>query len=158
MRTAHVLRALKLYAIVTLIAADGAFAFGGGAVPQPKPTDQAPPAAPRYVTTHARTLWLLFVDDLHLDFVNTGGLREVLRAISSELIHDGDVFAVRSSRPSSISIDLTSDRRDVVVWDSYWTTARNSLRVMSEQTGGFAQEDGHDLVETLARIRSAMRE
>jgi hypothetical protein len=217
-----------------------------------------------------------------LDFVNTGGLREVLRAISSELIHDGDVFAVRSSGPSSLSIDITSDRRrleaiknisgnglkasdilrmadeaevadevryraivalfaayrmvtalehdddrrtaliyvsngysfdlspssanprrergtaagvgrpadhlsaltsmanrsnvkifaidprslagapspdpDVVVWDSYWTTARNSLRVISEQTGGFAPEDGHDLVETLARIRSAMRE
>ena len=38
--------------------------------------------------------WLVFVDDLHLDFRNTGRLRALLRLVSSELIRNDDRFAV----------------------------------------------------------------
>jgi hypothetical protein len=55
-------------------------------------------------------LWLIFVDDLHLDFTNTGRIRTALKTISTELIHEGDAFALRSSGPSSLAIDVTSDR------------------------------------------------
>jgi hypothetical protein len=55
-------------------------------------------------------LWLIFVDDLHLDFINTGWLRTALRTVASELIREGDAFAARSSGPSSLSLDVTSDR------------------------------------------------
>lgn len=63
-------------------------------------------------TTPARrgVTWLIFVDDLHLDFRNTGRLRDMLRTMKSELLHEGDIFAVRSSGPSSLSIGLTPDR------------------------------------------------
>ena len=54
--------------------------------------------------------WLILVDDLHIDFRNTGYLRNLLKTIASDLIRDGDVFAVRFSGPSA-SIDLTSDKR-----------------------------------------------
>jgi len=54
--------------------------------------------------------WLIFVDDLHTDFRNTGYLRNLLKAIASDLVRPGDLVAVRSTGPSSLSIDLTSDR------------------------------------------------
>ncbi|OLC79797.1 MAG: hypothetical protein AUH72_13595 [Acidobacteria bacterium 13_1_40CM_4_65_8] len=53
--------------------------------------------------------WLIFVDDLHLDFRNTGYIRKLLRSIASELIRDGDAFVLRSSGPSP-SIPFTTNR------------------------------------------------
>ena len=55
--------------------------------------------------------WVVFVDDLHLDFRNTGRIRELFKTVSTELIHEGDMFAVVSSGPASIEIPLTYDRR-----------------------------------------------
>ena len=43
-------------------------------------------------------------------------------------------------------------------WSRYWTNTRNSLRALSEQSGGFALGDGEDLVSTLARISDAVRQ
>jgi len=54
--------------------------------------------------------WLIFVDDLHTDFRNTGYLRNLLKSIARDLVRPGDLVAVRSTGPSSLSIDLTSDR------------------------------------------------
>jgi hypothetical protein len=53
--------------------------------------------------------WLIFVDDLHLDFRNTGYIRNLLGSIASELIRDGDAFVLRSSGPSP-SIPFTTNR------------------------------------------------
>ena len=55
--------------------------------------------------------WLIFVDDLHLDFRNTGRIRDLIRTVTKELIHEGDSFAIASSGPSALAIDLTLDRR-----------------------------------------------
>ena len=41
-----------------------------------------------YVTPQSAVTWLVFVDDLHLDFRNTGRLRDLLGLVSSELIQD----------------------------------------------------------------------
>jgi len=57
----------------------------------------------------AGVTWLIFVDDLHLDFRNTGHIRTLLRSIESELIRDGDAFVLRSSGPSP-SITFTTNR------------------------------------------------
>lgn len=54
--------------------------------------------------------WLIFVDDLHLDFVQTGRLRDMLRTIVKELILEGDRAAMASSGPSALAIDPTADR------------------------------------------------
>lgn len=53
--------------------------------------------------------WLIFVDDLHLDFRNTGYIRKLLGSIASELMRDGDAFVLRSSGPSP-SIPFTTNR------------------------------------------------
>jgi hypothetical protein len=40
-------------------------------------------------------------------------------------------------------------------WQQYWTTTRNSLQVISDQTGGYVTQD--DLDSNLKRILSTMR-
>jgi hypothetical protein len=204
--------------------------------------------------------WLIIVDDLHLDFRNTGHLRTLLKTIAAELIHDGDQVALHSTGPSSVSVPWTSDRSavdDVITkiagnslkvsdilaitqgltptdevdhratlalsrvneilagldpaldrgigiiyisngyvdrspsltraggraripifaldprvlpgasvdmtgvdasrWNAYRAATRNSLRALSEQSGGFALEEGQDLAATLARISDLVR-
>jgi hypothetical protein len=66
-------------------------------------------ARPRPVAS-APVTWLIFVDDLHIDFRDTGYLRNLLRSVARELIRDGDSFIVRSSGPSALSVALDSNR------------------------------------------------
>jgi len=81
---------------------------------------EAPPAAPpegiilpptrRVVDTSGR-VFLFFVDDLHMQFQNSGRVRELFKKIENNLIHEGDLFGIVSSGPSSISQDMTYDRK-----------------------------------------------
>ena len=65
----------------------------------------------RKVQDTSGRIFLFFVDDLHLQFQNTGRVRELFKKIGKNLIHEGDLFGIVSSGPSSISIDMTYDRR-----------------------------------------------
>ena len=56
-------------------------------------------------------VWLLFIDDLHLDFKSTGHLKELFQTIATRLVNDGDLVGVVTTGPSSIAIDLTRDQR-----------------------------------------------
>jgi len=67
-------------------------------LPPPRPTNDA-----------SGRIFLIFVDDLHMDFRNTGRIRDLFKKIRKELIHDGDMFGVVSTGPSSISVDMTYD-------------------------------------------------
>jgi VWFA-related protein len=82
------------------------------AAPPPAPVAEGillPPSRP--ATDAAGRIFFIFVDDLHLDFRNTGRIRELFKKISEELVHEGDMFGIVSTGPSSIAIDLTYDRR-----------------------------------------------
>jgi VWFA-related protein len=68
-----------------------------------------PPTRP--TADMAGRIFLIFVDDLHLDFRNTGRIKDLFKKIASELIHEGDMFGIVSTGPSSLQIDLTYDRR-----------------------------------------------
>jgi VWFA-related protein len=68
------------------------------------------PAA-RPTNDAAGRIFIIFVDDLHLDFRNTGRIRDLFKKVATELVHEGDMFAVVSSGPASIEIPLTYDRR-----------------------------------------------
>jgi VWFA-related protein len=68
-----------------------------------------PPARP--TNDAAGRIFIIFVDDLHLDFRNTGRIRDLFKKISTELVHEGDMFSVVSTGPSSIEIPLNYDRR-----------------------------------------------
>jgi hypothetical protein len=58
----------------------------------------------------APVTWLIFVDDLHIAFQDTGYTRTLLSSIATELVQKGDAVALRSSGPSSVSIPLSDDR------------------------------------------------
>ena len=105
---------------------------------------QSPPPAPvqegiilpasRPTSDAAGRIFVFFVDDLHLTFKDTARTRELFKKMSKNLIHDGDMFGIVTTGPSSLSIQLTYDRkvRDEAisrmtgdglwpVWVSSWT-------------------------------------
>ncbi|HZT77931.1 MAG TPA: VWA domain-containing protein [Vicinamibacterales bacterium] len=81
------------------------------APPPPPPPEGIilPPVKSRTNDVSGR-IFLFFVDDLHLQFHNTGRVRDLFRRISKELVHEGDLFGIVSSGPSSIAVDMTYDR------------------------------------------------
>jgi VWFA-related protein len=80
------------------------------APPPPPPPEGIilPPTRPR--NDVSGRILLFFVDDLHLQFHNTGRVRDLFKRISKELVHDGDMFGIVSSGPSSIAVDMTYDK------------------------------------------------
>jgi VWFA-related protein len=95
--------------------------------PPPAPTQEGiilPPSRPR--NDAAGRIFLIIVDDLHLEFRNTGRIRDLFRRISKNLIHEGDMFAIVSTGPSSLAIDPTYDRR--ILDDSIKKITGNGLR------------------------------
>jgi VWFA-related protein len=81
-------------------------------VPPPPPTEEGvilPPSRPRNDTTGR--IFLIIVDDMHLDFRNTGRIRDLFKRIGRDLIHEGDMFSIVSTGPSSIAVDPTYDRK-----------------------------------------------
>jgi VWFA-related protein len=80
------------------------------APPPPPPPEGIilPPARPK--NDVSGRIFVFFVDDLHLQFHNTGRVRDLFKRISKELVHDGDMFGIVSSGPSSIAVDMTYDK------------------------------------------------
>jgi VWFA-related protein len=97
--------------VVTFVLTHGGRTFNDVAAPAPPPMEGVLLPPPRPTNDAAGRIFLIFVDDLHLDFRNTGRIRELFKKISKELIHDGDMFGIVSSGPSSIAIDMTYDRK-----------------------------------------------
>jgi len=82
------------------------------AAPPPPPSQEGiilPPSRPKNDT--AGRIFLIIVDDLHLDFRNTGRIRDLFKRISRTLVHEGDMFSIVSTGPSSLAIDPTYDRK-----------------------------------------------
>jgi VWFA-related protein len=69
-------------------------------LPASKPTNDA-----------AGRVFLFFVDDLHMDFNDTPKIRQLFKKMANTLVHDGDMFGIVSTGTSSISIDMTYDRK-----------------------------------------------
>src|SRR5437867_4752969 len=69
-----------------------------------------PAAATRPRNDISGRIFVFFVDDQHLQFHNTGRVRELFQKFARELIHEGDMWGMVSSGPSSISIQMTYDK------------------------------------------------
>ena len=82
---------------------------------------QTPPPAPvqegiilpvaRPTNDAAGRVFLIFIDDLHLDFRLTPRTRDLMTRMLRNLIHEGDMFGIVSTGTSSISEQLTYDRQ-----------------------------------------------
>lgn len=81
--------------------------------PPPPPPEGIilPPARP--TNDASGRVFILFIDDLHLDFKNTHRVRDLLKKIKNTLIHEGDMFGIVSTGTSSIAIDLTYDSKRI---------------------------------------------
>ncbi len=87
----------------------GGRVFNVAAPPPPPAQEGIILPASRPVADTAGRILLFFVDDLHLDFRNTGRIRELFKKIRTNLLHDGDMWGMVSTGPSSIAIDMTYD-------------------------------------------------
>jgi VWFA-related protein len=80
--------------------------------PPPPPAQEGlilPPSKP--TNDAAGRVFLFFVDDLHMDFNDTPKIRQLFKKMATSLVHDGDMFGIVSTGTSSISIDMTYDRK-----------------------------------------------
>ena len=93
---------LRTFGVVWLIAST--------AIAQPE-SSQVPGATQERVD--AAPVWVILVDDLHLDFTSTGHIQELLTTIAGQLPQDGDLAGIVSTGPSSIAFDLTKDRTGI---------------------------------------------
>lgn len=64
----------------------------------------------RAVNDTAGRIFVIFIDDLHIETSKTPRARVILEQLRDNLIHEGDLFGIVSTGPSSISIDMTYDR------------------------------------------------
>jgi VWFA-related protein len=78
----------------------------------------APPAVegivvppPRPTTDASGRVFVIFVDDLHMEPRLTSRVKHLLGTIRNELLHEGDLFTIVSSGPSSIEVQPTYDLR-----------------------------------------------
>ena len=67
-----------------------------------------PPTRP--VNDTAGRIFVILVDDLHIEANKTPKARQVFEKLADTLIHEGDLFGIVSTGPSSIRVDLTYDR------------------------------------------------
>lgn len=97
----------------SMVLVHGGRAFNQLALPPPPPTEGIilPPARPP--SDAAGRIFILFIDDLHLDFKNTARVRDLVKKIKNNLIHPGDMFGIVSTGTSSIAIDLTYDLKRI---------------------------------------------
>src|SRR5687768_9228041 len=69
-------------------------------LPQRRPTNDA-----------AGRIFLIFIDDFHLQFRETPRTRDLIKRMLRNLIHEGDMFGIVSTGHSSIEEQLTYDRQ-----------------------------------------------
>jgi VWFA-related protein len=80
--------------------------------PPPAPAPEGiilPPVRP--TNSASGRVFLIFIDDLHLDFRQTPRTRDLMTRMLRNLIHEGDMFGMVSTGTSSISEQLTYDRQ-----------------------------------------------
>jgi len=95
--------------LVTFVLTHGGRVLNDLAAPPPPVQEGILLPPPRPTNDASGRIFLIFVDDLHMDFRNTGRIRDLFKKIRKELVHDGDMFAIVSTGPSSIAIDATYD-------------------------------------------------
>jgi VWFA-related protein len=97
--------------IVSFVVSIGGRIFNASAPPAAPTPDGVVLPPPRPRSDEAGRVFVIFVDDFHLDPDGTHRIRDLLKKVGTELIHDGDLFAVVSTGYSSIAVELTRDRK-----------------------------------------------
>lgn len=122
-----------------------------------------PPTRARNDT--AGRIFIVFVDDLHIVTRDTPRFREVFEQMADNLIHEGDLFAIVTTGPSSIGIDLTYDRSllystaDLIMGDGF--SPNELIKFVAPGARGPAElnfrahtafKTARDIIQSLAQI------
>jgi VWFA-related protein len=151
--------------IVALSLSQGGRLFDVGAAPTSPPSEgyTLPPLRP--VKDKTGRVFVLFVDDLHLEPSQTPRVRDLFGQIVEQVIHEGDLFAVVSTGPSSIAMDLTYDRRRLDLAKSKIVGSGQRIRDILDAPSGadgppevrhrvhVAFATAHDLLQQLGGLR-----
>ena len=107
-----------------------------------------------HTSTAADNAWLIIVDDLHVPFVHTGRLRDLLRKVAAELIQEGDRSVFRATGPSASSLTTTTlvDDRTLAAHAIKFMTG-NALKESDIVLGGFTTSPTN---EVLYRANTAL--
>ncbi len=97
--------------VASLVLIHGGRAFNVQAPPPPPPQEGIILPASRPTSDAAGRIFVFFVDDLHLTFRDTARTRELFKKFTKNLVHDGDMFGIVTTGPSSLSIQLTYDKK-----------------------------------------------
>jgi VWFA-related protein len=100
-------------AINSMTLVHGGRAFNVQQPPPPPTAEGIILPASRPTNDAAGRIFVLLIDDLHLDFKNTPRVRDFVKKIKTLLFHPGDMFGIVSTGTSSIAIDLTYDLKRV---------------------------------------------
>ena len=79
-------------------------------LPPPPPQEGIilPPTRP--VNETAGRIFVILIDDLHIETNKTPRARAIFEQLVDNLIHEGDLFGIVSTGPSSIRVEMTYDR------------------------------------------------
>lgn len=116
----------------------------------------------------AGRVFIIFIDDLHLQPGDSPRVRNLLTQITNTLVHDGDLFTVVSTGPSSIEVQLTYDRGRLTesikkVMGSGMTPEEILIAPTSSSTGGpqelrhrvhVAFSTAYDLLKQLEKVNN----
>jgi VWFA-related protein len=97
--------------VVSLVLTHGGRVFNVQAPPPAAAPEGVILPAARPTNDAAGRVFLIFIDDLHLDFRLTPRTRDLMQKMLRDLVHDGDMFGIVSTGTSSISEQLTYDRQ-----------------------------------------------
>ena len=104
----------KLQEVVSLVLVHGGRVYNQLLPPPPAPEGIIlPPTRARNET--AGRIFVILVDDLHIVTRDTPRARAIFDQLADNLIHEGDMFGIVSTGPSSIAIDMTYDRNQLIV-------------------------------------------
>ncbi|MEQ1760008.1 MAG: VWA domain-containing protein [Vicinamibacterales bacterium] len=97
--------------LTSMVLVHGGRAYNSLSAPPPPVQEGIILPVSRPTNDTAGRVFLLFVDDLHLDFQSTPRTRDLFKRMLRNLIHEGDMFGIVSTGTSSLSIQLTYDRQ-----------------------------------------------
>ena len=97
--------------IVSFVLTHGGRVFNTLAPPPPPARDGIILPQRRPTNDTAGRIFIIFIDDFHLQFRETARTRDLLKRMLRNLIHEGDMFAIVSTGHSSIEEQQTYDRQ-----------------------------------------------
>jgi VWFA-related protein len=100
-------------ASLTLVHGGRVFNLQTAAPPAPRVQEGIILPSTRPAAAHAGRIFIIVVDDLHLNAHDTPYVRELMKKIAATLIHEGDMFAIISTGPSTVEEPLSYDRQRI---------------------------------------------